>query len=70
MDMLAYASVEFNKIGTLAKIFTIPSIQNQSIRENIFNDARVRRIAFPMNTHFAFTKSYTGNPFEYQQFDL
>ena len=70
MDMLAYTSVEFNYLETLAKTFIIPARQNQFIQENIFNDAPVRRIAIAMNANSAFTGSYTENPFWYQQFGL
>ena len=49
MDMLAYAPVEYNYLETLAKTFIIPSRQNQSIQENIFNNAPIRRIA--INEH-------------------
>ena len=48
----------------------IPARQNQFIRENIFNNAPVRRIAIAMSTNSAFSGSYTENPFWYQQFDL
>ena len=44
MDMLAYAPLEYNYLETLAKTIFIPSRQNQFIQENIFNDARIRRI--------------------------
>ena len=70
IDMLAYTLVEFNSLETLANAFIIPARQNQFIQENIFNNAPVRRIATAMNTKFAFTGSYTENPFWYQQFDL
>ena len=70
MDMLAYAPVEYNYLETLAKTFIIPARQNQSIQENIFNNAPIRRIAIAMNTISAFTGSFTENPFWYQQFDL
>ena len=50
--------------------FIIPARQNQSLQENILNNAPVRRIAIAMNTNSAFTGSYTENPFWYQQFDL
>ena len=69
-DMLAYAPVEYNHLETLAKTFIIPARQNQFIRENIFNNAPIRRIAIAMNTNSAFTGSFTENPFWYQQFDL
>ena len=70
MDMLAYTPVEFNYWETLAKTFIIPARQNQFIQENFFNNAPVRRIAIAMNTNSAFTRSYTENPFWYQQFEL
>ena len=70
MDMLAYTPVEFNYLETLAKTSIIPSGQNQSIQENIFNIAPVFRIAIAMNTNSAFSGSCTENPFWYQQFDL
>ena len=57
IDMLAYTPVEFNYLETLAKTFIIPSRQNQSIQENVFNNAPVSRIAIAMNTNSAFTGS-------------
>ena len=70
MDMLAYASVEYNYMESLAKTFFIPSNQNQFIQEKILNNALFRRIAIAMNTNCAFIGSFTENPFWYQQFDL
>ena len=70
MNMPAYTPVEFSYLEALAKTFIIPARQNQFIQENIFNNAPVRRIAFAMITNSAFTGSYTGNLFWYQQFDL
>ena len=70
MDMLAYASVEYNYLQTLANTFIIPARQNQFIHEIIFNNAPIRRIAIAMNTNSAFTGSSTESPFWYQQFDL
>ena len=70
MDMLAYTPVEFNKLETLAKTFINPARQNQFIRENISNNAPVRRIAIAMNTNSAFFGSFTEDPFWYQQFEL
>ena len=55
---------------TFAKTFILPARQKQFLQENIFNKAPVRRIAIAMNTNSAFTRSYTENPFLYQQFDL
>ena len=69
-DLLAYASVEYKSLETLAKTFIIPARQNQIIQENIFNNAPIRRVAIAMNTNSAFTGSFTENPFWYQQFDL
>ena len=68
--MLAFTSVDFNCLETLAKTFIVPANQNQFTRENIFNNAPVRRIPIEMNTNSAFTGSYPKNPFWYQQFDL
>ena len=66
--MLAYTPVEYNYVETLAKTFMIPVRQNQFTRENIFNNAPVRRIAIAMNTNSAFTGLYSENSFWYQQF--
>ena len=70
MDMLAYAPVEYTYLETLAKTFNIPARQNQFIQENNFNNAAIRRVAIAMNTNFAFTGSFTENPFWYQEIDL
>ena len=70
MDMPAYTPVEFNFLELLAKTFIMPAGQNQFFRENIFNNAPVRRIAIAMKTNSAFTGSHTENPFRYQQIDL
>ena len=69
-DMLAYTSVEFNILETLAKVLNILARQNQFIQENIFNNAPVRWIAIAINANSAFTGSFTENPFWCQQFDL
>ena len=69
MDMLAYASVEYNYLETLAKTFIKPARQNQFIPENISNNASIRRVAIAMNTNSAFTGSFTENPFWFQQVD-
>ena len=70
MDLLAYASVEYNCLETLAKTFIIPARQNQFIQDNISNNAPVHRIAIAMNKNSAFTGLYTESPFWYQQFDF
>ena len=70
MDMLAYTSVEFNYLETLAKTSILTARQNQLIQEIFFNNAPVRRIAIAMNINSDITESYTENPFWYQQFDL
>ena len=70
MDMLAYTTVEFNYLETLAKTFIIPARQNQFIQENVFYNAPVHRIAIAMNTKSAVTRSFTENSFWYQQIDL
>ena len=69
-DRFAYTPVEFNYPEIPAKTFITPARQNHFIQKNVFNNAPVRRIAFPMNTNTAFTRSYTENPVWYQQFDL
>ena len=63
LDILANAPVEYNYLETLAKTFIIPAGQNQFFEENIFNNAPIRRVAIEMNTNFAFTGSFTENPF-------
>ena len=70
VDMLVFTSMEFNYFETLAKIFIIPSGQNQFNYEDHFNNALVRRIALAMTINSAFTGSYTENPIWYQQFNL
>ena len=70
MGVLAHLPVEYNYLETLANTFLFPARQDQFIQENIFNNARVRRIALAMNTNSSITKSYTKNPFWYQHFDL
>ena len=69
-DMLVYAPVECNYLETLAKTLIIPARKNQIIQKKIFNNAPIRRVAISMDTNFAFTGSFTENPFWYQQFDL
>ena len=54
MDLLAYLSVEYNYLETMAKTFIIPAWQNKYIQENIFNNAPFRRVAIAMNTNSAF----------------
>ena len=68
--MLACTPVEFGFLESLTKIFIIPTRQSQFIEENISNNAQVRRIAVAMSTKSAFTRSYTENPFWYQQSDF
>ena len=63
MDMLAYTPVEYNNLETLAKTYIIPSRQKQFIEEILFNKAPDPRIDIAINTNFAFTGSYTENPF-------
>ena len=55
---------------TIARIFIIPSRQNQFIQENVFNKTPIRRIAVAMNTNLAVVGSFHENPFNYQQFHL
>ena len=70
MDTLSYTPVEFNWLHTLAKTFISPARHNQFIQENNFNNAPVQRSAIAMKTNYAFSRSYTQNPFWHQQFDL
>ena len=70
MSQLAYGPVEYNYVETLAKTFIIPARQNQFIRENMFNNAPLLRIAIAMNSNSAFTGSFAQNPFCYQQLNL
>ena len=70
MGVLAWTPVEFNYLETLAETFIIPGRQIQFVLENFFNDAPVRGIAHAKNTNSSFTKSYTENPFWYQQFEI
>ena len=55
---------------TIARTFIIPSRQNQFIKENIFNNAPIRRVAVAMNTNSAVAGSFHENPFSYQQFHV
>ena len=55
---------------TRAKTFIILNGQNQFIKENIFNNEPIRRIAVAMNTNSAFTGSFEENPFWFRQFGL
>ena len=52
------------------KTFIIPAGQNSFIKENVFNNAPIRRIAIAMNTNADFTGSLASNPYHYQKFDL
>ena len=46
------------------------SISSKPIRENIFNNAPIGRVAVAMNTISAVAGSFHRNPFSYQQFHL
>ena len=69
MNMLAFAPVEFNHLEFLEEKLIIPTSKNQFIREEIFINAPIRRVAIAMNTVSAFTESFTENSFWYQQSD-
>ena len=60
----------YNYMEIIARTFIIPSCQNQFIQENVFNNARNRKIAVAMNTNSAVAGSFHENPFNYQQFHL
>ena len=70
LDMLAYISVEFNFMETLAQSFIFPARQTQFIPENIINKAPVRRLAIAMSTNSEFLGPYTKNPVWYQSIEL
>ena len=52
------------------KTFIIPAKQNQFIRENVFNNEPIRRLAVAMNTNANFTGTLEHNPFHYRKFGL
>ena len=54
----------------IARTFIVPSGQNQSIQENVFNNAPIRRVAIAMNTNSAFIGHFQENPFHYQKLGL
>ena len=58
LAQLAYAPVEYYCVETLANTNTILARQNEFIKENIFNNAPIRRIAFPMISNSAFPGSF------------
>ena len=60
----------YKNMETIARIFIIPSRQNQFIQENVFHKTPIRRIAVAMNTNLAVVGSFHENPFNYQQFHL
>ena len=57
-----------NYMETTARMFIIPSHQNQLTQEKVFIDASIRRIAVAMNTNSAVAGFFQENPFSYQQF--
>ena len=63
MNMLAYAPVKYKYLKTLATTFIIRAKKNRFIRENVLNNAPIRRVATAMNTNSAFTGSFTDNSF-------
>ena len=63
LSQLAYATVEYNYMETMAKTYIIPARQNQFIQENIFNNPPIRRIAIAVNSNSAFTGLFTENQF-------
>ena len=52
----------YNFIETIVRLLTIPSGQNQSIQEIVFNNAAIRNIAIAINTISAFTGHFQRNP--------
>ena len=61
---------QYYYMETIARIFIIPSRRNQFIQANIFNNARIRKVAVAMNTNSAVAESFHENLFSYQQFHL
>ena len=55
---------------TIGRTFIIPSLQNQFIQENVFNNAPIRKIAVAVNTNSTVAGSFHKIPFNYQQFHL
>ena len=55
----SYAPVKYNYMETLVKTYIIPARQNQFIQENFFMNAAIRRIAIVLNSHSAFTGSFS-----------
>ncbi len=53
-----------------SKTFIIPANQDQFIRENVFNNDPIRRIAIAMNKNADFSGSLKTNPFHYRKFGL
>ena len=53
-----------------SKTFIIQSGQNQLIRENIFNNEPIRRIALAMNANADFTGSLGTNHFHFRKYGL
>ena len=69
-DMLANSAVWITYIETHPGTFIIPSKINQFISENSLINASVHLRAIATNAKSAFSKSYTENPFWYQQCHL
>ena len=63
MSQLAYAPIEYNYMGTMAKTYIVPARQNHFLQEIIFNNSPIRRIAIAMNSNAASTGSFAENPF-------
>ena len=61
---------QYNYMETIARTFIIPSRQNQFIKENVFKNAPIRRVAVALNTNSAVAGSFPENPCSYQQFHL
>ena len=61
---------QYSYMETVARTFIIPSLQNQFIQENIFNNAPIGRVAVAVNTNSTVAGSFHKNPFSYQQFHL
>ena len=67
---LTHQTACYNFMETISRSFIFPSVQNQFIQENVFNNAPIRRVAILMNNNSAFTEHFQRNPFHDQKFDL
>ena len=60
----------YDDMESLGRTFIISSRRNQFIRENVFKNAPIKRIAVATNTFSAIAGSFRENLFNYPQLDL